>query len=219
MPTTCAIALPLGTTPQGQEVAWHLTDQTGRPQHGLIVGPMGSGGSTALAALCSATRNTTAQVKPSLVDLDHGPDYHDPVWEHTLPASWCTNEGDLLTTLPQITTTRPPAGVGPALLMVDGDRALRTAPDAWQCLIRSAQEVNVCVVARVYSLRAEDLGGTALRQDLLGQYLALGRPVGAESLLSGYTAPTTRQSPGAGVYGHHGQTVPVHVTAPTADHA
>ena len=217
---TSEITLPLGTSPHGTPVSWHLTDQAGRPQHGLIVGPMGSGGSTTLAALCSAARHSTAEVTPTVVDLDHGPDHYDPVWEHTLPRALCTTTGDLLTGLPQAVATTPPAGVGPALLLVDGDRALRTAPDEWQRLIRAADAVNVCVIARVYSLRAADLGGTALRQALLGQgqYLALGRPTGAgvlaETMLPGYTAPTTRQSPGTGVYGHHGQTVPVHVTTP-----
>src|SRR5699024_11903757 len=122
-PATPDITLPAGTSPPGPPVSWHLPDQTGRPQHGLIVGPMGSGGSTALAALCSAARHSTAEVTPTVVDLDHGPGHYDPVWEHTLPRALCTTAGDLLTGLPQAVATTPPAGVRPAILLVDGARA------------------------------------------------------------------------------------------------
>ncbi len=34
---TSEITLPLGTSPHGTPVSWHLTDQAGRPQHGQTV--------------------------------------------------------------------------------------------------------------------------------------------------------------------------------------
>ena len=218
---TSAIDLPLGTTFDGAPVSWRLTDTEGRPQHGLIVGPMGSGGTTALARLCRAARGVDADIHPAVVDLDHGPDYYDPAWKRTLPGAWCKTDTELVRELGEAHEHADDVVDGLILLLVDGDRALRTDPAGWERLLQAADRLHVAVVARVHSVDADHLGSAALREGLLacGQYLALGRPMGtaqslAQTLLPGYAVPAGRQKPGRGVYGYRGDTVPVVVSNP-----
>ncbi|WP_116247727.1 hypothetical protein [Nocardiopsis sp. FIRDI 009] len=219
-PTTAApITLPLGTSTDGQDVSWTLADTEGRPCHAIIVGPTGSGGTTALARLCAVSRTVDADVHPVLVDLDHGPDYYAPVWERTLPASRCTTDTDLRDELDAVEDTADVED-GHNLLLVDGDRALRCAPQAWVRLLGQADRLRMSVVVRVHGLTLDTFGGCDVLRSRLatdGQYLALGRPVGtsaalASDLLPGYTVPDGRQAPGRGVYGYRGDTDSVTVT-------
>lgn len=214
-----AITLPLGTTPEGQDVAWHLNDDTGRPLHGLIVGPRGSGGSTALARL--ATSAHAAGVRPVIVALDHGSDYPDPAWSRTpWGTSWCVDADDLVRDTAELLAEIGPAPA-PRLALVDGVAALQAAPEQWLEIVRQAARLQISIVARVPRPGLTEFGGSdPLRSHLAadGQYLALGRPLGVtaamvEDLLPGYAPPVYRQSPGAGVYGHAGTTTPVTVTA------
>ena len=220
MHTTTAreITLHLGTTPDGTPVSWRLTDETGHPQHGLIVGPTGTGGSTALAHLANGAH--AAGVRTLAVALDHGTDYADPAWEQ---APWnmsrCADADDLTRGLDQVLGQLGPSPA-PRLVLVDGSLALRTAPERWVRLLRQAARLQTSVVARVHRPTLDEFGGLdVLRSHLAayGQYLALGRPFGASSallrdLLPGYIAPVYRQAPGRGVYGRAGHTCPVTVT-------
>ncbi|MGW5880272.1 hypothetical protein ACWFMI_27370 [Nocardiopsis terrae] len=214
---TRAITLPLGTTPTGQSVHWNLTDQDGRPQHGLIVGPTGFGGSTALARLATSAHN--AGVRPAIVALDRG--HHlDPAWDQApWNAARCVDADDLIRDMDELLAQADPE---PAmrLVLVDGACALRAAPGQWLSLIRRAAQLQISIVARVHSLGLAEFGDDVLRSHLAahGQYLALGRSLGtsaalAADLLPGYTPPVDRQLPGVGVYGHAGTTTAVTVTA------
>ncbi|WP_017590815.1 hypothetical protein [Nocardiopsis ganjiahuensis] len=213
--TARAITLPLGTTPDGQPLSWHLTDEDGRPQHGLIVGQTGSGGSTVLARLATSAR--AAGVRSAIIALDHP---LDPVWDQApWNAARCTDAGDLVHDLDGLLgQVDPDPAVG--LVLVDGARALRAAPGQWVSLIRRATQLGISIVARVYHPGLAEFGDDVLRCHLAvhGQYLALGRVRGttaavAADLLPGYTPPERDQLPGQGVYGHAGTTTAVTVTA------
>ncbi|MER6626107.1 hypothetical protein [Streptomyces sp. NPDC000931] len=216
--TNRAITLPLGATPDGDPVSWHLTDTTGRPQHGLIVGLAGSGGSTALARL--ATSAQAAGAHPTIVALDHGGDYPDPAWSQApWAASWCVDPDDLIRDMDEVLARSGPAP-GPGLVLVDGAGALRAAPGRWLSLLRRAARLRISIVARVHRPDVAEFGDDVLRSHLAahGQYLVLGRLPGttaalAQGLLPGYTPPIYRQLPGVGVYGQAGATTPVTVTA------
>lgn len=219
--TTTPITLPLGTGPAGTDVRWALTDEHGHPRHGLIVGPTGSGGSTALARL--ATGAHAAGVRPSIIALEYGTDYLDPAWDQApWNAAWCVDADELIGDTEELLAHAGPAPA-PRLVLVDGGMALRCAPHLWERLLEQADRLRVSVVVRVYAPTAGEMGTGVVRDLLLarGQYLALGRSLGttaavAQDLLAGYTPPVGRQAPGAGVYGHQGRVAPVNVTAPNA---
>lgn len=218
--TTAPITLPLGTTPQGTDVRWHLTDETGHPQHGLILGPTGAGGSTTLARL--ATGAHAAGVRTLAVALDHGTDYLDPAWDQ---APWnisrCADADDLTRGMDEVLGQLGPSPA-PRLVLVDGALALRAAPKRWVRLLRQAARLQTSVVARVHRPTLDEFGGLdVLRSHLAayGQYLALGRPCRVSAalmrdLLPGYIAPVYRQAPGRGLYGHGGTTASVTITGP-----
>ncbi|WP_017584317.1 DnaA/Hda family protein [Nocardiopsis valliformis] len=203
------LTLPLGAGPDGETVHWHLSDENGRPRHGVIVGPAGSGGTTALQQLCRAA--AAADLYPLAVDPHHG--LADPGWwNRTWPSQWWTTPQDLTEGL-RWAETADGAGEPHLVLLVDGNQALTADPGGWQRLLAGAHRAQASVVVRATTLESRCLAGTAVRQALLGQYLALGSiedPL-ARSLLEGYTFPDGRTRPGSGVYGHAGTTTPVSV--------
>lgn len=213
------ITLPLGVAAGGTPVSWRLTDATGRPLHGLVAGPRGSGGSTALARLAHSAHD--AGVRTGVVALDHGGDYADPAWQRSpRGSSWFVDADDLLRATDDLLAEAGPAP-SPLLILVDGGEALRAMPEQWLRLIRQAARLQVSIVARVYAPTLAEFGSDALRCHLAaeGQFLALGRLLGTtvavgSDVLPGYTAPATRQKPGQGVYGHGGTVVSVTVTRP-----
>jgi hypothetical protein len=214
--TTAAIALPLGTTPDGETVSWHLTDDTGRPLHGLIVGPPGAGGTTALMRL--ATSAHAAGVQPNIVTLTHDLNHPDQAWLKAprSETSWHTDTEWLISDIDDLLTETTPA---PRLFLVDGGAGLRAAPEQWMKLIRQAARVRASIVARVHRPILPEFGyDDVLRSHLTahGQYLALGRPAPSplvRALLPGYIPPAYQGQPGTGVYGHAWFTTEVTVTA------
>ena len=197
---TAATALPLGTDDTDAPVTWQLTDETGATEHGVVVGPRGSGGTTALRRLATAAR--LAGARTVQIDWDGG-----PTWEaaHERVAT----PQDLDTVLHQASTRTPDQGV--LLLLVDGHRPLEDRR-AWEQVLGGSRHRHVAVIARLYSLALAHTGGALVRDLLLstGQYAALGTPRGGLELslltvLPGYQACDDWQDPGTGRYGRRGQ--------------
>ncbi|RKR98974.1 hypothetical protein DFP74_6695 [Nocardiopsis sp. Huas11] len=215
--TTTAITLPLGAGTEGETVSWHLTDESGRPQHGVVVGPAGSGGTTALVRLSAAAQAAPVEVYTVAVDLYYA-DYLDPAWGELLPYEWWTTKDALRGGLSWAGGADADPAEPHMVLLVDGDRALRTDPAGWERLLERAERLRASVVVRVTSLDAAHLGSAKVREHLLGagQYLALGHTYHSltRAVLPGYTAPDGRQEPGRGVYGYDGDTVQVSVATP-----
>jgi hypothetical protein len=208
--TAAPLSLTLGTTPEGAPVTWQLLDENGQTEHGIITGPRGCGGTTALRRL--ATQARAAGVHTVQVDLDGGPAWGQDAAAHhiTTPAQL---EAELLDALGQDRDTDPPV-----LLLVDGHRALTEQREAWERLLIASRALDVAVVARLHSLAQVHCGGSLVRSLLLGsgQYAALGAglDLAASTTLPGYQEPDgTWQETGTGLYGRRGQTTPLTVTA------
>ncbi|MEU0242282.1 hypothetical protein ABZ234_31780 [Nocardiopsis sp. NPDC006198] len=206
--------LPLGRGRLRTDLSWRLFDRDMRA-HGLVVGPPGSGGSTALARLADGAH--TAGLRTLVVTLDKA--HLDPAWEAVAPhVSWCTDADAMVRDLTALLDLDDPART-PDLVLVDGSGALQAAPQLWYRLLRFATRLQVSVVARTYSTGLGEFGDDAVRARLTlhGQYLALGRLRGTTPVLQhtlpGYTPPLFRTRPGRGVYGYGRATAAVTVTA------
>ncbi|WP_047870439.1 AAA family ATPase [Nocardiopsis sp. RV163] len=208
--TAAPFPLPLGTTPEGAPVTWQLLDENSQTEHGIITGPRGCGGTTALRRL--ATQARAAGVHTVQIDLDGGPAWGPEAAAHHITTS-AQLEAELVDALTQDYDTD-----APILLLVDGHQALTEQREAWERLLIASRALGVAVVARLHSLAQIHCGGSLVRSLLLGsgQYAALGAglDLAAPTTLPGYQEPNgTWQETGTGLYGHRGQTTPLTVTA------
>ncbi|MGW8527032.1 hypothetical protein [Nocardiopsis sp. NPDC055824] len=207
------LTAPIGTEPDGTPVLWHLTDDQGRPAHGLITGCAGGGAPALLTRIISAA--TRAGITTWHLDAGARP---------APPATWHTGDADeFMHTLDGLVRARLQrrADAEPLLALIDHPGALDAYGATLQAMATVGELVQVGLVLRATSpLRLPRVLREITAQS---QYVALGHSTHDASaqdlvaVLPDYTAPVPgperANERGRGRYGHSGSCRPLTLTA------